>query len=328
MVHPNAALTPRHRLQVARLVVDDGYPISEVAARFQCSWPTVKRWADRYRAGEPMTDRSSRPASSPNKTPQAVVKRVVSLRLRKRLGPLQLAALCGIAPSTAHRVLVRCRLNRLSYTDRATGEPVRRYEHPQPGDLIHVDVTKFGNIPDGGGWRFVGRTRGRRHRASTPGKPKNAHYNPKMGHCFVHTVVDDYSRVAYAEIHDDEKPVTASGVLRRAVAWFGARGITVDRVISDNGSAYRSRLRAETCNEMGIVPKWTRPYRPQTNGKIERFHRTLADGWAYARHYVSERERRQALGRWLHDYNHHRPHSACGGLPPVSRLTNLPDQYN
>lgn len=147
MVHPNAALTPRHRLQVARLVVDDGYPISEVAARFQCSWPTVKRWADRYRAGEPMTDRSSRPASSPNKTPQAVVKRVVSLRLRKRLGPLQLAALCGIAPSTAHRVLVRCRLNRLSYTDRATGEPVRRYEHPQPGDLIHVDVTKFGKHP-------------------------------------------------------------------------------------------------------------------------------------------------------------------------------------
>lgn len=179
---------------------------------------------------------------------------------------------------------VRCRLNRLSYTDRASGGPVRRYEHPEPGDLIHVDVTKFGNIPDGGGWRFVGRARGRRHRAATPGKPKNAHYNPKMGHCFVHTVVDDYSRVAYAEIHDDERAVTASGVLRRAVAWFGARGITVDRVISDNGPAYRSVLWAETCNEVGIVPKWTRPYRPQTNGKIERFHRTLADGWAYARH--------------------------------------------
>lgn len=328
MSHTNAALTPRHRLKAARLVIDDGYPIAEVAARFQCSWPTIKRWAERYRSGEPMDDRSSRPHTSPNKTSPAVTKRVVSLRLRKRLGPLQLAALCGIAPSTAHQILTRCRLNRLSHTDRATGEPVRRYEHARPGDLIHVDVTKFGNIPDGGGWRYVGRQQGRRHRAATPGKPKSAHGNPKLGHCYVHTVIDDYSRVAYTEIHDDETATTAVGVLGRAVAWFLTRGVTVSRVISDNGSAYKSHLWRETCAGLGITVKKTRPYRPQTNGKIERFHRTLADGWAYARHYLSEQERRNELDRWLHDYNHHRPHSACEGKPPVTRLTNLPGQYN
>lgn len=327
MSHANAALTPRHRLKVAKLVVNDGWPIAEVAARFQCSWPTVQRWVDRYRNGESMQDRSSRPHTSPAKTPKKVVQRIISLRLRKRLGPLQLGALCGIAPSTAHQVLRRCRINRLSYTDRATGEPVRRYEHDAPGDLLHVDVTKFGQIPDGGGWRFVGRQQGDRHRAATPGKPKSAHRNPKMGHCFVHTVIDDHSRVAYAEIHDDEKAVTAVGVLQRATAWFADRGITVERVISDNGSAYKSRLWVQTCGELGITPKWTRPYRPQTNGKVERFHRTMADGWAYARHYLSESERREALGRWLHDYNHHRPHSACGGQPPVTRLTNLHGQY-
>ena len=298
MSHANAALTPRHRLKVAKLVVDDGHPISEVAARFQCSWPTVKRWAERYRAGETMQDRSSRPHTSPNKTPLHVVKRVVSLRLRKRLGPVQLAALCGIAPSTAHQILKRCQLHRLSYTDRATGEPVRRYEHDRPGQLIHVDVTKFGNIPDGGGWRYVGKRQGDRHRAATPGKPRNRYHEPLMGHCFVHTVIDDHSRVAYAEIHDDEKAVTAVGVLQRATAWFDQRGITVERVISDNGAAYRSKLWQQTCRDVGITPKWTRPYRPQTNGKIERFHRTLTDGWAYARHYLSEQERRNALGRW------------------------------
>ena len=130
-----------------------------------------------------------------------------------------------------------------------------------------------------------------------------------MGHCFVHTVIDDHSRVAYAEIHDDEKAVTAVGVLQRAIGWFDQRGITVERVISDNGSAYRSKLWQQTCGEVGITPKWTRPYRPQTGGKIERCHRTLTDGWACARHYLSEQERRNALGRWLHDYNHHRPQS-------------------
>lgn len=329
MSHANAALTPRARLKVARLVVEDGYPISEVAARFQCSWPTVKRWVDRYLAGDrDMQDHSSRPRTMPAKTPAPVTKRLVSLRLRLREGPVQLAARCGVAPSTAHRILVRCRLNRLSHVDRATGEVVRRYEHAHPGSMIHVDVKKLGNIPNGGGWRYVGRAQGKKNRAGTPGKPKNAHHHPKMGHAFVHTVIDDHSRVGYAEVHDDETAATAVAVLRRAVAWFDQRGVTIKRVLSDNGSAYRSHLWRETCAELGITPKRTRPYRPQTNGKIERFHRTLADNWAYAHHYASETERRQALPAWLHAYNHHRPHSACGNQPPISRLTNLSGQYS
>ncbi|WP_049159262.1 helix-turn-helix domain-containing protein, partial [Micrococcus luteus] len=197
MTHLNAALTPRHRLKVARLVVEDGHPISEVAARFQVSWPTVKRWVDRYLAGESMNDRSSRPKSSPKKTNKAVTKRCVSLRMRLREGPIQLAARLGIAPSTVHRILTAARLNRLSYVDRATGEPVRRYEHPHPGSLVHVDVKKIGNIPDGGGWRYVGRRQGQKNRAATPDKPKNKWHSPKLGYAFVHTVIDDHSRVAY-----------------------------------------------------------------------------------------------------------------------------------
>ena len=256
-----------------------------------------------------------------------VVKRVVSLRLRLREGPVQLAARVGIAPSTVHQILRRCGLNRLAYVDRATGEPVRRYEHPHPGSMIHVDVKKLGNIPDGGGWRFVGRSQGKRNRAATPDKERNKHHNPKMGHAFVHTVIDDHSRVAYAEVHDDETALTATAVLARAVGWFAARGVKVERVLSDNGAAYKSNLWHQVCSQFGITVKKTRPYRPQTNGKIERFHRTLADGWGYARCYQSEAERRDALAGWLHHYNHHRPHTACGNLSPITRLTNVPDQY-
>ena len=329
MSHANAALTVRHRLKVAQLVVEQGVPISEVAARYQCSWPTVKRWATRYAAGEPMTDRSSRPHAMPAKTCAATTKRIVSLRLRKRLGPVQLAARVGGAPSTAHRVLTRCRLNRLAHVDRATGEPVRRYEHPHPGSMLHVDVKKLGNIPDGGGWRFVGRVQGDRNRASTDtARRKGRVRGPLLGHAFVHTVIDDHSRVAYAEVHDDETAATATAVLRRAVDWFACRGITIERVLSDNGSAYVSYLWRDACAELGIKHSRTRPYRPQTNGKIERFHRTMADGWGYARCYTSETERRQALPAWLHEYNHHRPHTACGNKPPFTRLTNLSGQYS
>ncbi len=327
MSHANAALTPRHRLKVAQLVIDQAYPISEVAARFQVAWTTVKRWADRYAAGEPMTDRSSRPHQQPARTPAPVVRRVLELRWRKRLGPVQLAARCGVAASTVHKILVRNRMNRLAYLDRATGEPVRRYEHDHPGSLIHVDVKKLGNIPDGGGWRYVGRRQGDRNKASTSGNPRNRWRNPLSGHAYVHTVIDDHSRVAYAEVHDDETALTATGVLARAVAWYSSRGVTVERVLSDNGSAYKSHLWHTACDQLNITVKKTRPYRPQTNGKSERFHRTMADGWAYARHYQSETERRQALAGWIHEYNHHRPHSATGAKPPISRFTNVPGQY-
>ena len=330
MSHANAALTPRARLRLARLIVDDGWPVARAAERFEVAWPTAKRWADRYRqlGADGMKDRSSRPHRQPNRTPVRVVRRIVSLRLRHRLGPVQLADYTGVPASTVHAVLRRCRLNRLSHLDRITGEVVRRYEHPYPGAMLHVDVKKLGNIPDGGGWRFVGRQQGDKNRAATPGKPRNPYHNPKLGTAFVHTVLDDHSRVAYAEIHDDETAATATAVLRRAVAWFADRGVTIERVLSDNGSAYRSHLWRDTCTNLGITPKKTRPYRPQTNGKIERFHRTLADGWAFKQLYPTEQARRDALPAWLHLYNHHRPHTAIGKIPPITRLTNLPGQYN
>lgn len=247
---------------------------------------------------------------------------------KQRLGPVGIAAIVGRSTSTVHRILVSCRINRLSCVDRATGEPVRRYEHPHPGDLVHVDVKKLGNIPDGGGWRYVGRAQGRRNRAATPGKPRNRHHNPKMGTGYLHTVLDDHSRVAYTEMCDDETAATAVAVLRRAVAWFASRGIIIRAVLSDNGSCYRSHLWRDACAELGIKHRRTRPYRPQTNGKVERFHRTMVDGWAFRRLYASESHRRKALPGWIHEYNHHRPHTACGGRPPITRLTNLSDQYN
>ena len=332
MLHANAALTPRARLRLARLIVEEHWPVSVAAARFQVSWRTAKRWADRYGAEGPAgtLDRSSRPRHSPNKTPEPVKRRIVHLRLKQRLGPVEIAARVGVAPSTAHQVLRRCRINRLNALDRASGEPVRRYEHPAPGDMLHVDVKRLGNIPDGGGWRFVGRAQGERHRAATAAasRRRSRRRDPIMGHAYVHTVIDDHSRVAYAEIHDDETAATATAVLRRAVAWYAEHGVTTVRVLSDNGAAYCSRLWRDTCAELGISPRRTRPYRPQTNGKIERFHRTMADRWAFRRFYSSESQRRKALPAFLHEYNHHRPHTALGGQPPITRLTNLSGQHS
>jgi transposase InsO family protein len=329
--HANAALTPRARLRLARLVVDQGWPIARAAERYDVSWPTAKRWAERYRELGPagMNDASSRPHCSPNRTPAPVVRKIVHLRWKQRLGPVQIADQVGLAPSTVHAVLVRCRINRLSHVDRITGEPIRRYEHPHPGAMIHVDVKKLGNIPDGGGWRFTGRHQGYQNRIATKKRTgkTNAYRQPKVGTAFVHTVIDDYSRVAYAEIHDDELAVTAVAVLYRAVAWFAERGVSVERVLSDNGSCYVSHLWRDSCSDLGIVHKRTRPRRPQTNGKIERFHRTLADGWAFKKLYNSESARRKALPAWIHHYNHHRPHTATGGSAPITRLTNLTDQY-
>lgn len=330
MSHGNAALTPRARLRLALLIVEDGWPPTVAAKMFMVSPVTARKWAARFRleGNAGMRDRSSRPRSMPTKTPPSVVKQIVKARWRRRLGPAQIAGELGLPVSTVHAVLVRCRINRLSRIDRVTGEPIRRYEHDRPGALIHVDVTKFGNIPDGGGWRFVGKQQGDRNKAVTAlttGRTEKGH--PRIGTAFLHTVIDDHSRVGYIEICADEKADTAIGVLRRATAWFAERGVTVERVLSDNGSAYRSYRWRDACAELGILPKRTRPYRPQTNGKIERFHRTLADGWAYAKFYSSEAERRDALPGWLHFYNHHRRHSAIGA-PPISRLNNLPGHHS
>jgi transposase InsO family protein len=330
VVHANAVLTPRGRLLLARRVVDEGWPIVRAAEQFQVSWPTAKRWASRYAAMGPagMADRSSRPHHSPNRTPGPVVRRIVELRWRHRLSPLAIAWRLSMPASTVHAVLVRCRLNRLSHIDIRTGEVIRRYEHSYPGALIHVDVKKLGNIPDGGGWRYVGRAQGKRNRAATPGITRSIYREVKLGHAFVHTVIDDHSRVAYAEIHSDETAATAIAVLARAVAWLAARGVTVEKVLSDNGSCYRSHAWRQACADLHIAHKRTRAYRPQTNGKIERFHRTMAAEWAFARHYPNERTRRSALPGWLHTYNHHRQHSAIGKIPPITRLTNLPGQYS
>jgi len=326
--HANAALTPRARLRLARLIIDCGWDVSRAAERYDVSWKTANKWALRYRDEGPagMVDRSSRPHHQPNRTPAPVIRKIVHLRWKQRLGPVQIGDRLGMPASTVHAVLVRCRVNRLSHLDRATGEPIRRYEHERPGELLHVDVKKLGRVPDGGGWRYVGRRQGERNRSATvlrTGTPRSKWRDPVIGTCYLHTVIDDHSRVAYVEAHDDETQQTATEVLRNAVAWFADRGITVQRVLSDNGSAYRSHLWHQTCAELGIAVKKTRPYRPQTNGKIERFHRTLAEGWAFKKYYNSESARLAALPAWIHEYNHHRPHSAIGKNPPITRLDNL-----
>jgi transposase InsO family protein len=329
VLHANAALTPRQRLRLAQLVVEDDWPKSRAAEFFGVAWTTADRWAERYRAeGKAgMADRSSRPHRSPARTGQPTTKRIVSLRLRKRWGAVRLAAECGVAPSTAGAVLRRCQINRLSRLERREQPPPKRYEREAPGDLLHVDVKKLGNIPAGGGWRFLGRRQGKANRHHDGGQARSRWGQPLMRHGFIHVVLDDHSRLAYAEIHDDELAATATAVLRRAVAWFAARGVTTHRVLTDNGGAYRSHAWRDACTELGITPKRTRPYRPQTNGKAERFNRTMTSEWAFAQFFTTEADRRAAFPDWLHDYNHHRPHTGIGGHPPIGRLTNLPGHY-
>jgi transposase InsO family protein len=328
--HRNAPLSALGRLRLARVIVEQGWPVARAAERFQVSRTTAQRWAARYRdqgvAG--MADRSSRPHHSPGRTPTPLVRKVVHLRWKHRLGPAQIAPQVGLAASTVHAILVRCRISRLASLDRVTGQPIRRYEHAHPGQLVHIDIKKLGNIPAGGGHRFLGRAvGGHNSQADRSSGQLDRHHHPLIGHGFIHAGVDDHSRLAYAEIHPDETSQTAAGFLARAHAWFHARGVTLQRVLTDNGGCYRSHLWAQTCQQLSITAKRTRPYRPQTNGKVERFHRTLLDGWAYRRLYASEPARRAAFGPWLHWYNHHRPHSALGGRPPITRCTNLTEPY-
>jgi transposase InsO family protein len=322
--HANASLTERGRLKLARLVVEEGWPLRRAAERFQCSPGTAKRWADRYRAegAAGMADRSSRPHRSPNATRPPRLRKIKHLRVKRKLGPVQIAARVGCAPSTVHKVLVREGLNRLSHVDRATGEPVRRYERNRPGELLHVDIKRLGAIPPGGGWRVHGRGHAER-RHSLNRRIAKTRGTGRAGYGYVHAAVDDHSRLAYAEIHDDETAATAVGFLRRAVAFFTAAGVTVERVLTDNGPCYLSRDWRAVTNELAIKAKRTRRYRPQTNGKVERFNRTLLAEWAYAKPYRSESARRAALPKWIHIYNHHRPHTALGGRPPTSRVPNL-----
>jgi transposase InsO family protein len=316
MPHRNAPLTETGRLRLARCVVDDGWPLRRAAERFQVAPTTARRWAGRYRQyGEAgMSDRSSRPHHSPTRTPTRTERRIIKVRVLRRRGLARCVGLLHLNPATVHRVLTRYGLARLTHLDRATGRVIRRYERDRPGELVHVDIKKLGNIPDGGGHKILGRQAGRRTRSGA-------------GYSFIHTAVDDHSRLAYSEILTDKKQETATGFRARAQAYFTSCGITVERVLTDNGSSYKSRLRRDALARAGITHKQTRPYRPQTNGKVERLNRTLPDEWAYARPYRSEQERRDAFAAWLHTYNHHRGHTALQGQPPATPVPNLAGQY-
>ncbi|KAA8884405.1 IS481 family transposase [Nocardia colli] len=328
MSHRNAPLSELGRLRLARCVVDDGWPLRRAAERFQVSATTAARWAKRYRlqGAAGMADRSSRPHHSPYRTSTHTERRIIKVRVLRRWGPARIAYLLGLHPSTVHRILTRYRLARLRWLDRATAEPIRRYEHQAPGDLIHIDVKKLGKIPDGGGWRKLGRTAGNRNsQAHKPTGQTNTYGNPRHGYHYLHTALDDHSRLAYTELLADEHKDTAAAFWARANAWFANHGITIRKVLTDNGSCYRSRTFADALGP--VIHQRTRPYRPQTNGKVERFHRTLADEWAYAQLYRSDLERCTAFTTWLHTYNHHRGHTALAGHPPASRVTNLSGQY-
>jgi transposase InsO family protein len=282
---------------------------------------TAGKWFGRHLenpGGEWWADRSSRPHRCPTRTRPTVEARIVALRRREKLGPARIAGRLDLVPSTVHRVLVRHRCNRLAWMDRPTGRVIRRYEHDQPGDLVHIDIKKLGKVPPGGGWRVHGRSA-----ATRSARAKRR----RIGFGFVHSMVDDHSRLAYSEVLDDERADTTVAFLRRGRAWFADHGITIRAVLTDNGSCYRSHLFTAELTAAGIKHRRTRPYRPQTNGKVERFNRTLLDEWAYVRPYRSEAERRRRLDTWLHTYNHHRHHTAIGG-PPITRVNNLAGHYS
>jgi transposase InsO family protein len=321
--HANATLTPRGRLLLARCVVVDGWPLRRAAERFGVSQTTAKRWADRFTefGAAGMVGFSSRPHASPRHTPTRIERRILGLRVSRRWGPARIAFRLKLAVSTVGRVLRRYGAPPLRFTDPATGTRVRtsrpapaRYEHDAPGELVHVDIKKLGRIPDGGGHRVHGRPAARVIKKSA-----------KPGYAYLHHAVDDHSRLAYSEILTDERKETAAAFWTRASAFFAGCGITVARVLTDNGAAYRSHAFADALGP-AIKHKRTRPYRPQTNGKVERFNRTLLEEWAYARAYVSEAERVAAYPEFLHRYNHHRGHTALGGLSPAARVTNLTGQ--
>ncbi|MFF9984851.1 IS481 family transposase, partial [Streptomyces erythrochromogenes] len=326
MSHRNARLTVHgRRILVER--VQSGRPVAHVAEEMGISRPTAHKWVRRWRAeGDAgLHDRSSRPNTTPHRTLAAVEASVCDLRTRRKLGPARIGPILGLPTSTVHRILTRHGLNRLAWLDRPTGAVIRRYERARPGELVHVDIKKLGNIPKGGGWRVVGRAAGDRNRQATTGRRRSS--TPVIGYCYVHSAVDDHSRLAYSEVLTNERKDTAIAFWQRANAFFNAHGITVERVLTDNGSCYKSKLFTRTLTTSGIAHKRTRPYRPQTNGKVERFNRTLLEEWAYLRPYTSNDERTAALADFLHTYNHHRCHTALDGHPPISRVNNAAGQY-
>ncbi|SFF78737.1 leucine-zipper of insertion element IS481 [Actinacidiphila alni] len=317
MSHRNARLTVHgRRILVGR--VRSGRPVAHVAAEMGISRTTAHKWVRRWLAeGDAgLHDRSSRPHRTPHRTPATVEARVCELRQARKLGPARIGPILGMPASTVHRVLTRHALNRLAFMDRPTGEIIRRYERDRPGELIHIDVKKLGRIPDGGGWR-------------TRGRQATRNEKQHVGFDYIHSAVDDHTRLAYSEIHPDEKAATCTGFLRRAAAFFATAGITrIERVLTDNAWSYRkSTLFKQALADLGATGKLTRAYRPQTNGKVERFNRTLLDEWAYQRPYTSNEQRTAALADFLHTYNHHHSHTALSGQPPITRVNNPASQY-
>jgi transposase InsO family protein len=314
------------------VVVDDGWPVRRAAERFQVSPATAAKWARRYRDGEPMVDRSSRPLHSPGQCAQRLERRIVKLRFCRRWGPHRISYHLGVPRSTVGRVLARYRMPLLAHVDQATGLPIRkakavRYEAAAPGDLVHVDIKKLGKIPDGGSWRMFGKGSPEHHRAiAATSRAARTGAPASRGYVYLHHAVDDHSRLAYSEQLADERKETAAAFWERARNFFAAAGIHVKAVMTDNGSCYRSHDFAKALN--GIKHRRTRPYRPQTNGKVERFNRTLAAEWAYANGYLSDADRAATYGNWLHFYNHHRPHTGISGLVPSDRVHNVPENYS
>jgi transposase InsO family protein len=319
VAHANA----RTNLFARRLIVERvaaGWPAAHVAGQLGVSRATVCKWLRRYAvAGDAgLADRSSRPLRMPARTPQRAEERVLALRRRRRRGAAVLGAELGMNPSTVGRVLARHGVAHLAAIDPVTGEPVRssrrsdnRYEHRTPGSLVHVDVKKLGRIPAGGGWRLHGRDRTRLHR----------HKTAKIGYDYVHTAIDDHTRLAYSEVLPDEKDAACAQFLHRALAWFASHGIRVRRVLTDNALAYRHGTDwGWVCSAWQLKRRFTKPGCPWTNGKAERFNRTLLNEWAYARPWTSNTHRSRRLDQFLNHYNTRRGHSALGGQPPITRL--------
>jgi transposase InsO family protein len=314
-LHANAALSLNQRRRMARRVVEHGWSLTKAAEAAEVSERTCSKWVARYRAeGEAgLRDRSSAPASIPHRTAAERVE-VIALLRRLRMTGAEIAACLEMPLSTVSAVLQRIGLGKLSRLE--PPEPPNRYERRQAGELIHVDVKKLGRIR-GAGHRVTG-TRSSQNKTRRHGKRTGV-----AGWEFVHVCIDDATRLAYVEVLNDEKGLTAAGFLRRAVAFYAAHGITVARVMSDNGACYRSKIHAVACRALGLRHLRTRPYRPRTNGKAERFIRTMLAGWAYGPIYGSSRERTAALDGWLWTYNHRRPHGALSHKPPIARLDEL-----
>jgi transposase InsO family protein len=318
-LHANAPLGPKGRAVMARRVVEDGLTLTEAAEAAGVSVRTAGKWARRYRAeGEAgLLDRSSAPATVYNATAPDRVEAIAALRRLRLTGP-EIAEVLEMATSTVSAVLKRIGLGKLSRLEPA--EPIRRYERSRPGELIHIDVKKLGRIgPHGAGHRVTGR-KGRRTmtRRDAEGVDRR-----QIGWERVHVCVDDATRLAYVEVLPDEKATTAIGFLGRAVAFYRSHGVAVEALMTDNGSAYRSAIHALACRRLAIKHIRTRPYRPQTNGKAERFIRTMLREWAYAAVYSSSPDRAAALSGWIERYNFRRRHGALGHRPPIERLREL-----